>query len=59
MSKNYFGVLDTRNTKYQGLIRDNAFHGTGILIDNLFTTVVTSWNKYLMNGPSIIIFPYL
>ena len=59
MSKNYFGVLDSRNTKYQGLLKDNSFNGIGILMDNLFTTVITTWNKYVMNGPSIIIFPYL
>ncbi len=59
MSNNYFGILDTRNTKYQGLLKNDSYNGIGILIDNLFTTVVTSWNKFIMNGPSFIIFPYL
>ena len=59
MSKSYFGLLDTRNTKYQGLIMDDSFSGIGILIDNIFTTIVSTWEKYSLNGPSIIIFPHL
>lgn len=34
MSKNYFGLLDSRNTKYQGVIREDQFDGIGILIDD-------------------------
>lgn len=33
MSKNYFGFLDSRNTKYQGVIRNDHFDGVGIAID--------------------------
>lgn len=59
MSKNYFGLLDSRNTKYQGVIRDNLFNGIGILIDDQLTTVLSNWKKYSINGPSVIIFPTL
>ena len=57
MSKSYFGVLDSRNTKYQGQITDDSLNGIGILIDNMFTTILTTWKKHTLNGPSIIIFP--
>jgi hypothetical protein len=59
MSKNYLGIIDTRNTKYQGLLKDESFNGIGILIDNVFTTIVTQWNKYSLNGYTMIIFPFL
>ena len=59
MSKNYLGFIDTRNAKYQGFFMDEAFNGIGILIDNVFTTIVTHWNKYALNGNTLIIFPFL
>lgn len=57
MSKNYLGLIDSRNTKYQGLIRDDSFNGIGILMDNLFTTILSTWKKNFIDGPSVIIFP--
>lgn len=59
MSKNYFGLLDSRNTKYQGVIRDNHFDGIGILIDEELTTILSTWKKCTINGPSVIIFSSL
>lgn len=59
MSKNYLGVIDTRNTKYQGLIKDDKFNGIGILLDNLFMTVLSTWKNNFINGASVIIFPDL
>lgn len=59
MSKNYFGLLDSRNTKYQGLVKDQKFNGIGILIDNLFNTIVSNWKGYILNGYTFIIFPFL
>ena len=59
MSKNYFGLLDSRNTKYQGVIRNGHFDGIGILIDHELATVLSTWKKYTINGPSVIIFSSL
>lgn len=56
MSKSYFGVLDTRNAKYQGLIKDDSFNGIGMLINDQMTTILTNWKQNSINGPSVIIF---
>ncbi len=56
MSKNYFGLLDSRNSKYQGLLKDDCFNGIGMLIDNQLTTVLSSWKKHTLSGASVIIF---
>lgn len=57
MSKSYFGILDSRNTKYQGLINDDQFAGIGMLIDQTTTFAISTWNASTMNGPSLIIYP--
>ena len=57
MSKNYFGLLDSRNTKYQGLVNDDQFDGIGMLIDQTNIFALSTWEGPIMNGPSIIIYP--
>jgi hypothetical protein len=56
MSKTYFGLLDSRNSKYQGVIKEDSFNGIGMLMDDQLTTVLSSWEKYSIHGPSVIIF---
>ena len=43
--KNYFGCMDFRNAKYQGLIRDNSLDGIGIVLDNEFLLSLSSWRS--------------
>jgi hypothetical protein len=57
MSKNYFGLLDIRNAKYQGLINDDQFAGVGMLIDQTNTLAITTWKASTMSGPSLILYP--
>jgi len=57
MSKNYFGLLDSRNTKYQGLINNDSFNGIGIILDHLYTLSISTWKSSNLNGPSFTIFP--
>ncbi len=59
MSKNYFGVLDSRNNKYQGLIKDDHFSGIGILVDYLYTFVLSKWKHNSLNDSTLVIFPNL
>jgi hypothetical protein len=32
--KAYFGCIDFRNAKYQGLIRENSMDGVGFVVDS-------------------------
>lgn len=59
MNKTYLGILDSRNTKYQGCISNQTYQGIGMLIDSKFMTIVTNWNDNKPNGHSFIIYPSL
>jgi hypothetical protein len=45
MSKNYFGIIDSRNTKYQGSILNGKYEGIGALIDDLFLYAISNWKN--------------
>ena len=43
MSKNYFGVKDYRNCKYQGSLKDGKKSGIGMLIDDAIRLCISEW----------------
>jgi hypothetical protein len=54
--KTYFGCIDYRNAKFQGLISDEKPEGIGFIFDINHLLAFTSWKNDLPYGNALIIF---
>lgn len=52
-----FPVIDYRNGRYQGQIKNQSPHGLGIFIDKNFMFCLAEWMGGEIKGYAMIIFP--
>ena len=56
-SNTYIGTLDTRNSQYQGTIKESHPHGLGFLFSLAHQLTLTSWTDTTPNGPLLHLMP--
>ena len=47
-------IVDYRNGKYQGKIRQEQRQGVGIFIDDDLTFYISHWHRNQLHGPTLV-----
>ena len=50
-------IIDYRNGRYQGFLKDENYHGWGAILDDDFTFYLSHWTDNQADGPCFLIFP--
>lgn len=50
-------IIDFRNGRYQGQLKNQLPHGIGIFIDKNYLFCLAEWIAGVVQGPALVVFP--